>query len=426
VVLLKNGLVYRPFFSPHCFEKNGQNRAGEQAMIVICDPICRAGEHVPFNSGLVEIVHRAFPNETIVFLGEHSHLLQLKEQAHPSVVDSIAWTTLSVPDRHAKYSKRFYSEVKMIWRLIKSLHRSANDILLFTTVLASTLVALKLLSRFVHRGVTLQVVVHGYLGGVNGKRSRNPIRRWQDMKTALTLPGGNNIQYFVLETSIKEAMLNYLPSLNRRIEVIEHAIPPGEEPLPPLDLRLPARFGFLGRAENVRGFPVFLTLASEMTKKHRGKVEFHAIGRYPRKDHATNAADVLTTQPAFERVERRDFMEKAKKLHFVIFPVSPEFYELSACGSLLDAMAWGKPIIARNIPILANLFGKYGDIGYLFDDEVELRGIIDSIIEKQDDSHYKLQVDNLKQVREDRSASALAKTYRELCAKTMPITSARV
>jgi glycosyltransferase involved in cell wall biosynthesis len=392
-------------------------------MILICDPICRAGEHVPFNSGMLEIIRRAFPDERVVFLGDQSHILQLKEQGNRSVVDPICWTPIPLPDRHAKYSKRFYSEAKIIWKLTKILQRPANDILLFTTVMSSTLAALKLLSRFFHHDLTLQVVLHGYMGGVSGKRSRNPIRRLRDMKTALTMPGGSRIQYFVLETSIKEAMLKYLPSLHQRLEVIEHSIPPSEELLQAIDLRLPASFGFLGRAEKVRGFPTFLTLASEMTRKHQGKVEFHVIGRYPKREDFTNEADVLTTKPAFERLERHEFIERARKLHFVVFPLSPEFYELSACGSLLDAIAWGKPVIARNIPILSNLFRKYGDIGYLFNDEMELKETIESIIQKPDDSHYKSQVQNMKQVREDRSAIALAQIYREICAKTIPISS---
>jgi glycosyltransferase involved in cell wall biosynthesis len=392
-------------------------------MIFICDPICRAGEHVPFNSGILEIVRRAFPDEKVVFLGDQSHILRLKEQTNPFIVDSISWTAIPLPDRYAKYSNRFYAEAKIILKLIENLRHSANDILLFTTVMASTLAALKLLSKFFHRDTTLQVVLHGYLGGVSGKRSRNPIRRLQDMKTALTLPGGGGIQYFVLEMSIKEALLKYLPSLHKRLEVIEHAIPPNEELLQPIDLRLPAGFGFLGRAEKLRGFPVFLSLASEMTKKYRGKIEFHAIGRYPSREDSTNEADVLATKPAFQRIERPEFIERARKLHFVIFPLSPQFYELSACGSLLDAIAWGKPVIARNIPILSNLFRKYGDIGYLFNDEIELREIIGNIIEKHDDLHYKSQVDNMKQLREDRSAVALAKIYKQICTRAVPISS---
>ena len=49
-------------------------------------------------------------------------------------------------------------------------------------------------------------------------------------------------------------------------------------------------------------------------------------------------------------------------------PTSPAITNLSASGALLDAITWLKPIIANRIPFVANLFERYGDIGYLCDD----------------------------------------------------------
>ncbi len=229
------------------------------------------------------------------------------------------------------------------------------------------------------------------------------------------MPCGRNIQYLALEMDIKEAILKNLPSLDQQLEVIEHPIPPNEEALRSVDLRPPVKFGFLGRAVELRGFPVFLKLASEMVKEYQGRVEFHAIGRYNKKEDFSSITDVLVTKPCIEPLERLDFIERAKKLHYVIFPLSPQFYQLAASGSLMDAIAWGKPVIARNIPVLSSLFRNYGDIGYIFDDEIELHEIVRDIIERCNDVHYKLQIDNLKKVREDRSAIVLAKTYRDIC-----------
>ncbi len=388
-------------------------------MIIVCDPICHAGEHIPFNAGMLEVIRRAFPDERIFFLGEQSHVAQLKRQVTLPTTDSISWMTISIPDRYSRYSKRFCDELRIIWRQVKPLCQSANGILLFTAVQASTLVVLKLLSRFISHDLTLQVVLHG-LGDIGGKRSRHPIRRFQDMRTALTMPYGRNIQYLALEVDIKEAILKNLPSLDQQLEVIEHPIPPNEQALRLIGLRPPVKFGFLGRAEEVRGFPVFLKLASAMVKEYQGKVEFHAIGRYNKKEDFSSITDVLVTKPCMERLERRDFIEKAKKLHFVIFPLSPQFYHLAASGSVMDAIAWGKPVIARNIPILASLFRNYGDIGFIFDDEIELHEIVRNIIERGNDTHYKLQIDNMKKVREDRSTIVLAKTYRKIYAKMLP------
>src|SRR6266540_1583330 len=301
-------------------------------MIIICDPVCHAGEHVPFNAGMLEVVRRAFPDERIFFLGEQSHVALLRRQVTLSTTDSISWMTISIPDRYARYSRRLCDELRIVWRQIKPLCQSANGILLFMAVQASTLVVLKLLSRFISHGLTLQVVLHG-LGDINGKRSRHPIRRFQGMRTALTMPCGRNIQYLALEMDIKEAILKNLPSLDQQLEVIEHPIPPNEEALRSVDLRPPVKFGFLGRAVELRGFPVFLKLASEMVKEYQGRVEFHAIGRYNKKEDFSSITDVLVTKPCIEPLERLDFIERAKKLHYVIFPLSPQFYQLAASGS---------------------------------------------------------------------------------------------
>jgi glycosyltransferase involved in cell wall biosynthesis len=387
-------------------------------MIIICDPICHAGEHVPFNAGILELIRRAFPDEKIFFLGEQLHVSKLKRQVNLSITDSISWVEISIPDRYTGYSKRFCEELRIVWRLIKPLCQSANGILLFTAVQASTLVVLKLLSRFMSHNLGLQVVLHG-LGDIGGDRSRHPIRRFQDMRTALTMRCERYIQYLALEVDIKEAILKNMPFLNQQLEVIEHPIPPCEELLRPIDLRVPVKFGFLGRADETRGFPIFLKLASEIVKEYQDKGEFHAIGRYPKKEDFLGTTHALLTKPCIERLERSAFIESAKKLHFVIFPLSPQFYQFAASGSLMDAIAWGRPVIARNIPIVASLFENYGDIGYVFNDERELHEIVRNIIEQCNNLHYRLQVDNIKKIREDRSAIVLAETYRKICLKML-------
>ena len=51
----------------------------------------------------------------------------------------------------------------------------------------------------------VQIILHG-LSGVVGKRFRHPVRRFQDMKTALTLFGNNGIHYLVLEQFIRDTL----------------------------------------------------------------------------------------------------------------------------------------------------------------------------------------------------------------------------
>jgi hypothetical protein len=82
-------------------------------------------------------------------------------------------------------------------------------------------------------------------------------------------------------------------------------------------------------------------------------------------------------------------------------------------------VAWEKPVIATNIPIFASMFERYGDIGYLFQSETELKKIVENIVEGIDKPHYNRQVLNLRKARSARMPAALAATYRTICDKVL-------
>ena len=100
-------------------------------------------------------------------------------------------------------------------------------------------------------------MLHGQLGGVVGRRHRHPIRRFQEMKTALTILGNDNIQYIVLEESLRDVLLESLPALGKKVEVLRHPLPPNEVGLKTINLKSPIRFGFLGLANIPKGISRF-------------------------------------------------------------------------------------------------------------------------------------------------------------------------
>jgi len=277
--------------------------------------------------------------------------------------------------------------------------------------------ALKLVKLCQFQGVSVQVILHGGLSGIVGRRYRRPIYRFQDMKTALTLFGNRNIQYLALEECIRDVLLKNLPCLSGKVEVLDHPLPPNEESLNTSGLGTPIRFGFLGLANESKGFSLFVKLAQEMTAKYQDQVEFHAIGRLAGEENPTLEMDVLATKPGVARLSRGDFIQSLKKLHFIIFPHDAGHYELSPSGTMLDALVWGKPLVARRIPLFENLFREHGDIGYLFHNDMELKEIVEHIVQRVDKSHYDRQVLTLRRARSSRTPTALAASYREICRK---------
>ncbi len=382
-------------------------------MILICE-IMFKGAHVPFNAGLLATIQAAFPKEDLSFCGAAAQIEELKKHVGQPLAGSIAWSEiLPIPPRTG-YCERFFRELSVIRRLLRTLPQVSGSRLLFTSAFPSTVLALKAARCFRSKHTPVQMVLHG-VSGVVGKRYRHPIHRFQDMKTALTLLGNNGIQYLVLEESIRDRVLKNLPFLSGKIEAFEHPISPDEGASQTVDLSEPIRFGFLGLAIQAKGFPLFVKLANEVTEKYERRAEFHVIGHMPEYGTPVNGTKALATKPAGMQMTRANFIRGVKPLHFIVLPHEEAPYALAASGVLLDAIAWEKPVIARKIPIFEAIFEKYGDIGYLFSDDTELRNIVEQLLGARDKSRYHRQVLNLRSLRKSRAPETLAAAYREMC-----------
>jgi glycosyltransferase involved in cell wall biosynthesis len=391
-------------------------------MMLVCEPVCWGGEHVPFNAGMLEIIRKGFSNEEIAFYGERTHIEELQEQLDESTSSSIKWQPISIPERRATYTKRLILEMKILFNLFRNLERNSYRSLVLTSITPSALAALTILrgvGGVMPNDLYIQAVLHGNVSCLNKRRPRHPIRRIQDMKTALNIFGRSNIQYLVLENGIRNAILEIAPFLTGRVEVLEAPIPPNEGESVQIELSKPIRFGFLGLANEHKGFSEFVKFATQVSRVYRNEAEFHAIGMFPNGKAPVMELDALAIKPCLERLSRSDFVDGVKQLHFAIFPHRMEQYGLTASGVLLDAMAWGKPIIARRIPIFHDLFEKYGDIGYLFDNDSELADITERIIVEFNQIRYKRQKLNILKARCARMPGALARTYREITERGM-------
>jgi glycosyltransferase involved in cell wall biosynthesis len=325
-------------------------------MIVLCEPVCWGTEHVSFNAGVLATVLAAFPQEKLFFYGERVHIELIQNQIGSVPASRIVWTPIALPDRKAEYLRRFLSEIKIIKKLLPVLCQNSKPHLLFLTITHSTFLALRLCKHLLPKELAVQVVLHGGLSEVAQTRSRHPIRRLQDFNTAIAVLGRRNVQYLVLEENIRELLLKKFPFLSGSVEVLAHPLAPNEGDANDADLVRPIRFGFLGMASEEKGFPTFVELASDTVKKYGGRAEFHALGVYPQGEPVMTGIGALTTRPVLGHLCREIFVAYLKKLHFTVFPYKLEHYALSPSGTLLDAIAWGKAVIAARIPLFENLF----------------------------------------------------------------------
>jgi glycosyltransferase involved in cell wall biosynthesis len=386
-------------------------------MILVCELSFIGRGHVPFNAGLLATIHGALPKEGIAFYGSSAHIQELKRELTQSLAVSIAWIEISPPNSDAAYFRRFICELRILRRLVELLGTSSNSRLVLTSAYPSTVLAVKIARCFRPRLAPVQIVLHG-LSGVVGKRFRHPIRRFQDMKTAITLFGNTGILYIVLEQSIRDTIVSNCASLSGKFCALEHPISPRQGELPAINLDEPIRFGFLGLADEAKGFSVFVKTANHITAKYGSRVEFHAIGHMPANSMTMNGIDALATKPQNTQMSRTAFLRGVTPLHFIVLPHEAASYNLTASGVLVDAIACGKPLISRKIPMFESVFKKHGDIGYLFTDNEELKDVLERILQEADNARYQRQIYHLRSARKARQPEALAEVYNAISTKS--------
>jgi len=336
----------------------------------------------------------------------------------PALARKVIWSAVRIPERGAGYFERLRPEIEILKALYRRLPAVATNLIVFQTILPSTLLALKLTRRHLGAGIAVQAMLHGELSELVNQRSLRPLRRLEDVRTAIGVWGRRGIQYLVLEENIKAVLLRHMPFLSGRVEALEHPLCPNERACDTVPLEYPIRFGFLGMANEEKGFPEFVELAGKTVRKHPRLAAFHALGKYPGLPSSLPAAEVLTVKPAETHRTRQDFIAGIQRLHFTVFPYKLSHYASSPSGTLLDALAWEKPLIAARIPLFENMFTRHGNIGYLFDSPTELEKIVERIISREPDANlYEQQVLNLRKARATRTAAAVAPSYRRACVR---------
>jgi glycosyltransferase involved in cell wall biosynthesis len=387
-------------------------------MFLVCEAIAWGMEHVPFNTSLLRTIRYAFPDDTIRFCGEESHIGYIREQIGANFDRSIVWESITLPPRHSGFYNRFFSDFKRTNFLLNRLNDSSAEHILVTTGNPSILWAVKLLVSTTHKDKTVQVVIHGDFYPLSFgrfvKRNFNPLYRIRSMKTALQLTGYRRIQHIVLEDAVRDSVIKKIPLLENHISVLDHPLPSDEYVREDTRLSIPVHFGFLGLATEHKGFSQYLTVAAAISKKFPGRAKFHAIGRITDRYKQANLPELsfLSDFPDTKRLTRSEYIRQINKLHFVCM-FFDDAYEYTASGVLLDSIAFGKPIVATQLTTFKNLANRYGDIGYLCKPN-EIIETISAIVQQNDSRRYEHQVRTMLRIKGSRSPETLAIKYRKL------------
>jgi hypothetical protein len=239
-------------------------------------------------------------------------------------------------------------------------------------------------------------------------RSRNPLIRADDFIAHLKRPLPRSVNIVALELGVKEAISEIAPLIAPSILTLEHPILVSEWAEDSALTRVASiKIGFAGHARRDKGFDVFAELARSCS---RPDIEFLAVGH---SSPETDQVDItkLSRKPAKTPLCRKEYLSALGEVALVCLPFHSRAYDFTGSGTVSDAVAVLKPLIAIRNRTLEAIFGHYGPIGCLADNKETLGGVIRALDRTELARQYSGWVENLKVMREARSPDALAKNY---------------
>lgn len=375
--------------------------------LIVYEPICSRMEHSQFNASFLECLHFAFPDQPIVFVGEEQHLSYVQALLPRSMGESVEFKALNIPQRHLKPQKRFIRDTKNAFEILDICRSAKSQALILTSCRETVLFSLAFALFIMRHNLKRYSIVHMEMRKIV-TRSRNPIFRALDFASSLSIAAKLGIEYWVLEESIRTEVLKYLPKTKNYLQVLPHPVVQRKTNSNAGD-SLPIKLGFLGLATKRKGFDVFKKIAK---KAHDYSCySCYVVGRYDETDTSI-PKEYFAQGPFSEHLPHAKYNQLTSEINYICVFLDQERYSLSASGTLLDALSFGKPIIALNIPIIKQLFNEYGDIGFLCNDELEINQVLEQLSKGLDPDRYTTQTNNIKKIVLDRSPSVLAKVVR--------------
>jgi hypothetical protein len=394
-------------------------------MILIFEMIWSSTGHAVTNSAMIQTIARAFPDQNVRVFAEKTHLHELQSDTELGKRTNVSMHAIPISS-HYLYRPQIVSARRGLrewWTLVSALRAAPANEPCLIMLLSATPTAIfisSLLAAVMRRRVRTHVGLHGNLNDAFGWRSRNPAVRAIDLHAALSSRHRGRVRFLVLEQAIRAALIRQVSTAEATTDVLPLPINQGEADMAePSTLITPVRIGLVGQATEAKGVNSFLELARDFRQTLPDAVTFHLVG------HPIEGADLRPFEVLHEPLPqswptRAEFIERLATLHYVCLPLHPTYYELAASGALLDAITWLKPIIATRLPIIADMFARFGDIGFLCDDLDQMRNAIDSLARNPDPDRYNRQIANLRRIRSSRMPAALASDYRSLVEAGFP------
>jgi hypothetical protein len=383
--------------------------------IALFDFISHETMHLPFNEGYLRLVRAAFPGDRIIFRARSGHIANLASRVGDlSGIAFEACEPFTVPfglSKHNALGARLAAH-----RCRRVMSEAVNGRTIRLAALLGVEGSLYAVIGENWTGISdapLHMILHGQLGDAMIWRSRNPLARATDIVSQIQRPLPKGVSLVALELGVQDAVAEIAPR-NRSVVTLEHPILASEwgEPVAPA-LNGPLKIAFVGNARRSKGFEVFARLAQSTVD--REDLAFESIGiAAPDTDDLDVSA--LHRKPSRTSMPRRDYVDAVRSIDLVCLPMHSRAYDFTASGTLADAVAALKPLVAFHNRAFDAIVKRYGPIGWLVESEAELFYLIQTLDRRAFIDARAGWVENLRKIRAARKPEALAPAYAALLA----------
>jgi len=368
--------------------------------------------HAPFTRAFIETAAHAFPDAALTLFAQRSHMEQALADLDPSLDARLARVPYQAPSDDPR------NFVKLTMATLRFLHQTYGPLrdqkpqVLFLTGEPHHIWAAKLY-RMWTPGFRCHLVLHGDIHSIRGPRSRNPLTRLRDYTSAIGSARHPDVRLIALETHIRDNIDAIIPGSGGVVDVIRIPCQPAQvdwQSPTPADTEL--RFGLLGIAGKSKGLDVFSRLALRARGGLARRAEFRLVGKLQKGSDQLDLGGIGGPLPfSSEFLSREVFDSELERLHYVVLPYNMDYYGLSASGVLLDVLAWRKPVIAFDTPVIRELVARFGDIGHICATEDEMADTVNGLLAGYDAQRYAAQRRNLDAAYRSRLPDATAADY---------------
>lgn len=358
-------------------------------MIIFAELFMTGAQHAAFNAAMLQVWHKAYPQEELVFYTSKNHWQVVQEHLRETILCDLKIIQIVANKTGSKrtWAKKFANESFQLIKVLRQAHKYRPTYLCFSFLSPVGLYLLtKYLNLFSIKSQVL-VILHGLEILKPAKRVKTIDKVYARLISHTFQHSVSNIQYFVLEQSAKEYLVKNNLIDQSKVTYLPHPY------IFPTSITHRSesnslKLGHIGMARLDKQSNKFFELAAYFKDAVIAeKVSFQVVGSVlPEMKPFLNKYVQFPSEECM--LDRASYEAGLQALDYVVFCYADDTYELTSSGALMDAIAYQKPILALRNKSFEQVFQLAGaKPGYLFDDMASLTAFIQQLIIQPIDNH---------------------------------------